>query len=52
MIAFAQRFGVLEGPHPFYSPDSNSPLAVVEAHKDSPPDGGEWSVYYRLIQSG
>ena len=42
IVALAGELGTLEGPHPVYSPDPNSPLAVVAHDKDHPPDGAEW----------
>jgi taurine dioxygenase len=42
IVALARELGALEGPHPLYSPDPTSPLAVVAHDADSPPDGAEW----------
>ena len=41
-VILAGGLGTLEGPHPVYSPDPNSPLAVVAHDKEHPPDGAEW----------
>jgi len=42
LVAFAKHLGTLEGPHPIFSPDPDSPLAVVAHDVDNPPDGAEW----------
>lgn len=42
IVKFAQQFGNLEGPHPLYSPDPTSPLAVVAHDENNVPDGAEW----------
>ena len=42
LVAFAKHFGPLEGPHPIFSPDPRSPLAVVAHDAEKPPDGAEW----------
>ena len=41
-IALAEELGTLEGPHPKFSPDPNSPLAVVAHDAENLPDGAEW----------
>jgi hypothetical protein len=45
LVLFAERLGTLEGPHPIYSPDPNSPLAVVAHDADNLPDGAEWHTH-------
>jgi taurine dioxygenase len=42
IVSFAKEFGMLEGPHPIYSPDPSSPLAVVAHDAVNLPDGAEW----------
>ncbi|GMH75255.1 hypothetical protein TrST_g4327 [Triparma strigata] len=42
LVSFARRLGELEKPHPIYSPDPTSPLAVVAHDAEHPPDGAEW----------
>ncbi|GMH78623.1 hypothetical protein TrST_g14233 [Triparma strigata] len=42
LVSFARHFGELEKPHPIYSSDPTSPLAVVANDAEHPPDGAEW----------
>jgi alpha-ketoglutarate-dependent taurine dioxygenase len=45
LVSFAERLGTLEGPHPIYSPDPNSPLAVVAHDAGNLPDGSESHIH-------
>jgi len=41
-VTFGQQWGELEGPHPIYKLNDESPIAVVKHDPDHPPDGAEW----------
>lgn len=41
-IHFGEQWGPLEGPHPIYSLNKSSPIAVVAHDADHPPDNAQW----------